>query len=94
MIRLNLGLSAAIVASAWVVVHTQYESRRLFIAVDRATAAATDLELEWESLRAQHRIESAPARIQRIAREQLQMRAPDPATTLYLPRQPSQEVAP
>lgn len=94
MIRINLGLGAAIVVSAWVVVHTQYESRRLFIAVDRAAATATDLEIEWESLRTQQRIESAPARIQRIAREQLQMRAPDPATTLYLPRQASQEVAP
>lgn len=84
MIALKLGLAAAIVATAWAVVHTQYTSRQLYVALDGARAQASELEVEWETLRAQRRSDSAPARIQQLAQQQLRMRAPDPATTLYL----------
>ena len=38
MIRLNLVLLLAVLASAFYLVHTQYESRRLYTAIDRAQA--------------------------------------------------------
>lgn len=84
MIRVNTVLVLAVMATAFTLVHTQYQSRRLYAALDRARAHASDLDTDWESLRAQRRTESASGRVQRIAREQLGMRAPDPASTLYL----------
>jgi cell division protein FtsL len=94
VIRVNTVLVLAVMATAFTLVHTQYQSRRLYAAVDKARAHATDLDTDWESLRAQRRIESASARVQRIAREQLNMRAPDPATTLYLSPLVTQEQRP
>jgi cell division protein FtsL len=40
MIRLNLVLLLAVLASAFYLVHTQYESRRLYAALDRAQGVA------------------------------------------------------
>ena len=43
MTRLNLVLLVAVLASAIYLVHTQYESRRLFTELDRAIAEARRL---------------------------------------------------
>lgn len=94
MIRVNLALSAAIIVSAFTLVHSQYDGRRLYASIDRAKARSSDLESERESLLAQRRVESAPARIQGIATKQLAMRAPNPATTLYLSPQTATEQQP
>lgn len=88
MTRINVALGAAIMVSAFALVHSQYDSRRLYATVDRAKARSSELESERESLLAQRRIESAPGRIQDIATRKLGMRAPDPATTLYLSPEP------
>jgi cell division protein FtsL len=56
----------------------------LYAAVDKARAQAAELDIEWESLRAQRRAAAAPARVQRIARSELNMRSPNASTTIYL----------
>jgi cell division protein FtsL len=84
MTRLNLVLLAAVMASALYLVHTQYESRRLFTALDRAVAEAHRLETENERLQVEKRAQATPARVQRIAQGQLQMRAATPAITQYV----------
>ncbi len=84
MIRVNIALVAAVVGTAFALVHTQYQSRRLYAAVDKARAQAAELDIEWESLRAQRRAAAAPARVQRIARSELNMRSPNASTTIYL----------
>ena len=94
MIRVNTLLVLAVMATALTLVNTQYQSRRLYAAVDKARAHASELEIDWESLRAQRRTESASARVQRIAHDELNMRAPDPATTLYLSPAMAQEAQP
>lgn len=94
MMRINIVLGAAILGTAFALVHSQYDSRRLYASVDRAKARASELETEHESLRAQRRVESAPARIQSLAQDKLKMRAPDPATTLYLSPQAALEQQP
>ena len=50
MIRLNLMLLVAVLASAFYLVHTQYESRRLFIELERAHATARQLETDQQRL--------------------------------------------
>ena len=84
MTRLNLVLLLAVIASALYLVHTQYESRRLFTEVDRARSEARKLETEHERLQVEIRAQSTPARVERLAKGQLQMRSATPAITQYV----------
>ena len=56
MLRLNLVLLLAVMASAIFLVHNQYESRRLFTELDRAVAESRRLATEQQRLQ----VESAP----------------------------------
>ncbi|MDP2416629.1 MAG: cell division protein FtsL [Hydrogenophaga sp.] len=84
MIRFNLVLLLAVLASAFYLVHTQYESRRLYTALDRAQALTHKLNTEHEQLQVRKRAEATPARIQQLAILQLQMRPVNPAITQYV----------
>jgi cell division protein FtsL len=82
--RMNLLLLIAVLASALFLVHTQYESRRLFSEIDRAETDARRLEIEHERLKVERRAQATPSRIDKLAREQLQMRPASPAITQYV----------
>lgn len=84
MIRLNLMLLLAVLASALYLVHTQYESRRLFVELERAQATARKLEVDHERLQVEKRAQATPLRVERLAKEQLQMRVATPAITQYV----------
>ncbi|MDP2262459.1 MAG: cell division protein FtsL [Hydrogenophaga sp.] len=84
MIRLNLVLLLAVLASSFYLVHTQYDSRRLYTALDRARAQGLRLEAEHEQLQVQKRAEATPARVQQLATRQLQMRPVTPGITQYV----------
>ena len=95
MIRLNLMLLMAVMASAFYLVHTQYESRRLYTAIDKANAHARRLVSEHEQLQVQKREQATPARVQQLAARQLQMRPVNPGITEYVtwPVQPAADAA-
>ncbi len=84
MIRLNLVLLVAVLASAFYLVHTQYESRRLYTALDRAQAQSRKIEAEHEQLQVQKQAQATSARVQLIATRRLQMRPVNPAITEYV----------
>ena len=84
MTRLNVVLLLAVLASAIYLVHTQYESRRLFTELDRAVAEARRLETEHQRLQVEKRAQATPLRVERIARAQLNMRTATPAITQYV----------
>jgi len=84
MTRLYVGLVLAIVASAFYLVHTQYESRRLYSEVDRAQAQSRRLAAENEQLQVQKRAQATPARVQQLASERLGMRPATPGITQYV----------
>lgn len=84
MIRLNLVLLAAVMASALYLVNVQYESRRLYSALDKARAETKRLESENERLQVERRGQATPLRVEKLAKEQLQMRAATPAITHYV----------
>lgn len=91
MIRINVVLLIALVVSALYLVRTQYESRRVFVELDRARAEARRLDTENDRLQVDKRAQATPARVQQLAREQLQMRGATPAITQYVtyaPRTP------
>jgi cell division protein FtsL len=84
MTRLNLALLIVLVALALLLVHTQYESRRLFGALDRAQLEARRLEADQQRLQVERRAQATPLRVEKLAREQLQMRNASPAITQYV----------
>ena len=84
MTRLHLGLVLAILATAFYLVHTQYESRRLYSEVDRAQAQSRRLAAENEQLQVQKRAQASPARVQQLASQRLEMRPVTPGITQYV----------
>jgi cell division protein FtsL len=73
-----------VLASALYLVHTQYESRRLFTELDRAQADARSLTVENERLQVEKRAQATPLRVEKLAKDQLQMRTATPAITQYV----------
>jgi cell division protein FtsL len=92
VIRLNLVLLAAVVASAVYLVQLQYQSRRLFVEVEKAQGLSRKLDTERERLEVDKRSQATPLRIEKIAKDQLQMRTATPAVTQYV-KLPQQEAA-
>jgi len=84
MMRLSVLLLLAVVASAMTLVHTQYESRRLFMALEAERKEAARLEIEHDRLQVERRAQATPLRVEQIARQQLQMRMVSPAITQYV----------
>ncbi len=70
--------------SAFYLVHTQYESRRLYTAVDRAKRGVAQLESEHEQLRVLKREQATSARVQKLATSKLAMRPVTPGITQYV----------
>jgi len=94
MMRLNIVLLLAVLASALYLVHTQYESRLLYTELDRAVNEARRLELEHERLQVEKRAQATPLRVETLARAKLQMRTATPAITQYVADAPTAAVAP
>jgi cell division protein FtsL len=84
MTRLNLVLLLAVLVSALYLVRTQYESRRLTTDLDRANSEARKLETDSERLQVEKRAQATPLRVEKLAKEQLKMRAASPAITQYV----------
>ena len=84
MIRLNLTLLVTLLASALYLVQVQYESRRLYAELERAHNDARKLEVEHERLQVEKRAQATPARVERLAKDQLHMKPATPAITQYV----------
>ncbi|MEI8169942.1 MAG: cell division protein FtsL [Rhodoferax sp.] len=84
MMRLNLALLLAVLASALYLVSVQYESRRLYTEIDKAQSVAHRLEADNERLQVEKRAQATPLRVERLAKAQLQMRTVTPAITHYV----------
>ena len=93
MARLNLMLLLAVLVSALYLVHTQYQSRRLFTELDRAVAEARRLDTEHQRLQVEKRAQATPLRVEKMARAQLNMRTATPAITQYMSDRAGAEAA-
>ncbi len=89
MIRLNLVLMLAVMASALYLVGVQYDSRRLTTELDRAHTEARRLETEKDLLQVTQRSHATPARVERLARDKLQMRQAQAGITTYVSYAPT-----
>lgn len=73
---LNIALLMAVIASALSVVTSQHQSRKLFIALQQEHEHAHQMEVEWGQLQLEQSTWAAPARIEAIASQRLQMQLP------------------
>ena len=83
MLRLNFLLLLTVVGSALFLVHTQYESRRLFTERERAQHEARELTTEYQRLQVEKRAQATPLRIEHLAVAQ-HMQNTTPAITQYV----------
>jgi len=84
MTRLNLLLLAILLGSSLALVRTAYESRRLFAAIDRAKGEERQLDTEFKRLDAERQAQATHLRVEKTARERLQMRTATPGVTHYV----------
>ncbi len=71
MIKLDLILAVALLASAVALVKARDESRLLFVEQDQLARQARELNLQWSQLKLQQSTLAAQARVEHIARSQL-----------------------
>ena len=87
MTRVNLLLLAVLVVCALSLVTSRHQARRLFVELERAQAEARAYETEFGQLQLEQSTWGMPARVEKIAREQLRMQLPTPARTEIVPVQ-------
>ncbi len=85
MTRVNLLLLAVLVLCALSLVTSRHQARRLFVELERAQAEQRAYETEYGQLQLEQSTWGMPARVEKIAREQLRMQLPTPARTEVVP---------
>jgi cell division protein FtsL len=76
MVRLNLLLLAVLIGCAVSLVTSRHQARKLFIEFEREQAATRNYETEYGQLQLEQSTWAMPARVEKIAREQLKMQIP------------------
>jgi cell division protein FtsL len=76
MMRVNLALLAVLVACALSLVTSVHQSRSRFVELEREQARARAYEVEYGQLQLEQSTWSMPARVEKVAREQLRMQVP------------------
>lgn len=82
--KINLLLVALLVGCALSLVNAQYQARHLFVDLERAHTQAKQLDLEWSQLQLDQSKLSKNARIEEIARRELNMVPLTPERTQYM----------
>jgi len=82
--KLNIVLTALLVACGLSTVNAQYQSRHLFVDLERAHSQAKQLDTEWAQLQLDQSTLGKHARIEEIARRELNMIQLTPNRTQYL----------
>lgn len=84
MTRLNILLLAALLASCLFLVKTTYDTRRLFNEIERAKTLHAKLEVDYKRLEAERQAQATHLRVEKVARDRLQMRTANAAVTQYV----------
>jgi len=83
--RVNLLLLVVLVLCALSLVTSRHQARRLFVELQRAQSEARGYETEYGQLELEQSTWGMPARIEKIAREQLRMQLPTSSRTEVVP---------
>lgn len=76
MTRVNLVLLAVLVGCALLLVGSRHQSRKLFIEIERAQTLARHYQVEWDQLQLEQSTWAMPGRIEKLARDKLQLTPP------------------
>ena len=76
MARVNLILLAVLIVCALSLVTSRHDARRLFVELEREQLRTRQLETEYGQLQLEQSTWGMPARIEKIARENLRMQLP------------------
>jgi len=82
--KINLVLAALLVGCALSLVNAQYQARNLFIELGKLEQRAHQLDIDWAQLQLDQSTLGKNARIEQIARTDLNMTPLTPARTQYL----------
>ncbi|HEY1148339.1 MAG TPA: cell division protein FtsL [Pseudoduganella sp.] len=82
--KINIVLTALLVGCGLSLVNAQYQARHLFIDLERSQALARQLDIEWAQLQLDQSTLGKHARIEEIARRELNMTPLTPNRTQYL----------
>ncbi len=72
-------LGVVVLVSAVASVYAKHQSRKLFVELQALVGERDRLEMDWGRLQIEQSTQASHARVERIARERLAMRAPSPA---------------
>ena len=84
MLRLNLLLLLVAVVCSLSVVTSQHKARRLFQSLESEQERADQLDIEFDQLQIELSTWATSPRIEKIAREKLKMRTPEPAKVIVV----------
>jgi cell division protein FtsL len=84
MTRLNFTLLAVLLICALALVTSQHRARKLYVQLQQELELEKKYELEWNQLQLAQGEWAIHARIEKIATQQLRMRAPTAARTQVL----------
>jgi cell division protein FtsL len=73
MVRLNLVLAVLVLLSCVWLVRSSYDSRHLFVELEKAKSQAHELQVDYERLEVDKRAQSASMRVEKLARDKLHM---------------------
>jgi len=93
MARLNILITLVLLVSCLMLVKSVYDSRRVFAELDRANNEARQLQLDYQRLQVERQAQGTPMRVERAARDKLQMRNATPAVTQYVNDVPASAAA-
>jgi len=82
--KINAVLLTLLVGCALSLVNAQYQARHLFIELERSQAKARQLDIDWAQLQLDQSTLGKHARIEEIARRDLNMTPLTPNRTQYL----------
>jgi cell division protein FtsL len=86
MTRLSFILLAVLFACALAVVTSQHRARKLYVQLQMELELEKKYEQDWNQLQREQGEWSIHARVEKIATQQLRMRAPTPARTQLVPQ--------
>lgn len=76
MVKINLLLLVALVVCALSLVTSRHQARKLFVELEREQALTRAYGVEYGQLQLEQGTWAMPARVEKIAREQLRMQLP------------------
>lgn len=76
MARLNVLLLILVVACALGLVTSQHKARKLFVDLQFEKERAQQMDVEWGKLQLEQSTLAMPTRVEKLARQQLQMHLP------------------